>query len=246
MNSQLVLVSDAVIDYAYCPMRYAFIWHYGVDVKNKLHQILYVRVAAVHEVFKSLHFGLSKNLPIAINKITTDLDDIHKASIYGASIKLAASLPKVLAFDLPLLHKIGPAMFSTSVAIAGDMCINYSWPVPSITRWAVESIVSISRMSLKSSGLSLKQGVIKINGPSFVVQPICPDIKKAYIFLTNVAVGIRNRVFYPRRDGLSCHSCGFGSICSPAWGTRLKLKTPEKTRTEIERRLERNARTFSN
>ena len=248
-----IIPEDALVDYLGCPLRYALLWYYDVDIHETQSGYREGTRSGLSGLFKLLHERTLSNLSLQEELDAAGLDEATQMFVWPALLKYAADIRgrRVLGYQIPARRRIGRFTFVTS---ADALCMEDKRlillkfvAVPWIFDLALESLVmGLVQLCLPQNvrreaarrGLKIEWRTIKIRGPR-VIETEVQEQKHTDSTIVSVARGLAAHSFYPRWPKSLCRRCGFQSICSPKWCAGRAFRKRTSTRAQIIEELSR-------
>lgn len=247
-EAKTIITEEAIEDYIRCPMRYAFIWHYGIDPTDSFSKFRSLLRDSLHQVYKCQYenrFSLKQ-----IQEATVDIARTAGPAwphLWGILLKHSTRLESktVLAFSVPTVVRVGDYKFSGMVdLVTKDEKVLKLYHLqaysPNTTDASADLLTDCVRAGFSQSvlhqadkmSLETNWSSMYLIGASLHFTPLKAQID-VRPFLASVGRGIAAQSFYPRGNAHTCRACCFRSICDTKWISLEKIRTPNVTREDI-------------
>ena len=253
-TAKTIITEEALEDYVRCPMRYAFIWHYGIDPDEtfcKFRSLLRSALTCLYKCRYETSFTQAD-----ITAYTKDVASIAGPvwpHIWGILLKHAVHIKDwlVVAYSVPTIIRAGNFKFTGIVDLVASeehtLRIVHLHSYTSSTTDASASLLTDSVRSGFSNSVLTKAyktfALVQWQSMSVVRSTMyfrnLPDVQDVRPFISSVGRGIGSTSFYPRGNTHTCYGCYFGSICNTKWCTTERLRKPNETKDEILSELKR-------
>jgi len=245
-EAKAIITEDGLADYLRCPLRYAFVWHYGIDPDEKHTKFKALLRTALSMLYRC---GFDGDLTLsAMKRSTAKLAAEHPqvwTNIWGILLKHSAYVKDahVIAYSIPTKTKTESGIFTGMIDLAtfeADKLVLSRLSSPDSTTASGSIITDCVRHGFASTVLyeAGQRNLTSVwQDMSLVRSTICFNIMRDAVdtrpFLAAVMRGIATQSFYPRVNPGVCLGCYFKQACSPKWCAVERLRTPLQTREEI-------------
>jgi hypothetical protein len=249
----MVITEDGIVDYLVCPLRYAFLWHYGLDVPEPRRLYRQCVRSGLSALFRLLHEGRLNldNLREVLKPEAARLPQPLQPFIDAVLVKYAAYMKdrRVLAYDLPVTLTVDTTVFAGTLdvlfeeedVVAAAHVDDLPSSIDPRARTALMGLLQDGfqdsiRDEIADRGQLLDWRSLVLRGAMIQEESVAPT-KANTAFLSVVGRCIESQAFHPRWHRASCRSCGFRPVCSAKWAMRKHLKRPKHTTKMLRARI---------